>query len=447
MRRVLTDLKIMLLANLWIVPVLAALIGAVFYFVAPPPSMYATMATGAEGGAYRVFGEKLKVELAKEGFDLKLQPTTGSRENLEKLLEDDPQVQIGLVQSGMEQLLKPQQQNKLLSLGAVYHEPLWLFYRNEVSLDKITDLQHMRVALGSANSGTMAVASAILSANDILPDSYPSEWQTIGGSKAANALLTGEVDAAFFVGPAESPRIQQIASNPDITLANFRRVDAYEARLPFLSGIKVGEGLLNLAQNAPAQNTMTLSPMATLVINEDFNPGLAALFLQAATTVMKNGTLLDKAGELPSADPHTFKLSSDAEHFYKNGLPLLQRYLPFRIASLADRYIILLIPLLVVLFPLFKAVGPLYRWRIRARIYRWYKYLREIDRQLHEGSLPEHLDAEIKRLDALQDELARVEVPLSYSNELYDLHVHLRYVIERLKTLQKRRAKNNEASA
>ncbi|HCP56712.1 MAG TPA: C4-dicarboxylate ABC transporter substrate-binding protein, partial [Pseudomonas sp.] len=156
MRRVLTDLKIMLLANLWIVPVLAALIGAVFYFVAPPPSMHATMATGAEGGAYRVFGEKLKVELAKEGFDLKLQPTTGSRENLEKLLEDDPQVQIGLVQSGMEQLLKPQQQNKLLSLGAVYHEPLWLFHRNEVSLDKITDLQHMRVALGSANSGTMA---------------------------------------------------------------------------------------------------------------------------------------------------------------------------------------------------------------------------------------------------------------------------------------------------
>ncbi|MNF45758.1 hypothetical protein D3C84_269000 [compost metagenome] len=153
---------------------------------------------------------------------------------------------------------------------------------------------------------------------------------------------------------------------------------------------------------------------------------------------------MDQAGAFPSAEPHTFALSGDAEHYYNNGLPLLQRHLPFRIASLADRYIILLIPLLVVLIPLLKAVGPLYRWRIRARIYRWYKYLREIDRQLDAGTLPQRLDAEVARLEQLEDELAKVEVPLSYSNELYELHVHLRYVIERLRTLQQRRAPRSE---
>ena len=129
---------------------------------------------------------------------------------------------------------------------------------------------------------------------------------------------------------------------------------------------------------------------------------------------------------------------SEANYYYDKGLPILQRYLPFRIASLADRYIILAIPLLVLLFPLFKAVGPIYQWRIRARIYRWYKHLREIDQQLYKGTLAGDLDAEIARLERLEDELARVEVPLSYSSELYQLHMHLRYMIERLIAYKRR---------
>ncbi|MDP3977529.1 MAG: TAXI family TRAP transporter solute-binding subunit [Pseudomonas sp.] len=440
MRRVLKDLKIMLLANLWIVPVLAALIGAVFYFVAPPPPMSARMATGADGGNYRIFAEKLKQELAKEGFELALVPSAGSRDNLERLLAEDSQVEIALVQSGLERQLDAADNTRLHSLGAVYQEPLWLFYRSGIDLERIADLLPLRLALGSSGSGTLAATEAILGANAITPEQYPPNWQTTSGGKAGRALMAGELDAAFFIGPAENALVQQLASHPELSLASFRRAAAYEARLPFLKRVTVGEGLLNLAQNAPARDIVTLSPVATLVINQHFHPGLAPLILEAAREVMKNGTLLDRAGAFPSAEPRTFELSGDAEHYYKNGPPLLQRYLPFRIASLADRYIILLIPLLVVLIPLFKAVGPLYRWRIRARIYRWYKHLREIDRQLDAGTLPQRLDAEVERLEQLEDELAKVEVPLSYSNELYELHVHLRYVIERLRTLQKRRA-------
>ncbi|SFP96781.1 TAXI family TRAP transporter solute-binding subunit [Pseudomonas borbori] len=439
MHRVLKDLKIMLLANLWIVPVLAALIGAVFYFVAPPPPMSARMATGAEGGGYRIFAEKLKQELAKQGFELTLVPSAGSRDNLERLLAEDSQVEIALVQSGLERQLDAADNARLHSLGAVYQEPLWLFHRRDISLDRIADLLPLRLALGTAGSGTRAATEAILDANAIDPGQYPTTWQSLGGNKAASALITGELDAAFFVGPAENTRVQQLAANPELSLANFRRAAAYEARLPFLKRVTIDEGLLNLAQNSPPQTTITLSPVATLVINRGFHPGLVPLFLEASREVMKHGTLLDKAGAFPSAEPRTFTLSGDAEHYYKNGPPLLQRYLPFRIASLADRYIILLIPLLVVLIPLLKAVGPLYRWRIRARIYRWYKHLREIDRQLDAGTLPDRLDTEVERLEQLEDELAKVEVPLSYSNELYELHVHLRYVIERLHTLQKRR--------
>jgi uncharacterized protein len=445
MPRVLNDLKIMLLANLWIVPVVAGLVGAVFYFVAPPPPMTAVMASGAEGGGYRLFAERLREELAKEGFELQVLPSKGSNDNLQRLLDDSSPVQIALVQSGMERQLNAEQQQRLQSLGGIYQEPLWLFYRTEVQLDRIADLLPLRLGIGSDSSGTQAASAAILAANGISAADYPPSWQASGGSKTAAALMAGELDAAFFIGPAENALVQQLAAHPDLQLAHFRRAAAYEARLPFFNRVIVGEGLLDLARNSPAQDTQVLAPVATLVINQNFHPGLVPLFLAASREVMKNGTLLDAAGAFPSPEPLTFALSNDADHYYNNGLPLLQRYLPFRIASLADRYIILLIPLLVVLIPLLKAVGPLYRWRIRARIYRWYKYLREIDQQLDAGTLPERLDAEVERLEQLEDELAKVDVPLSYSNELYELHVHLRYVIERLHTLQKRRATPGES--
>ncbi|MBF7730461.1 TAXI family TRAP transporter solute-binding subunit [Pseudomonas sp. N040] len=442
MPRLLNDLKIMLLANAWIIPVLGALVGAVFFFVAPPPPMTATLATGQAGSAYAEFGEKLRAVLARQGFELTLVNSGGSRDNLQRLLNEDSGISLAMVQSGLERQLDANQRERLLSLGALYQEPLWLFHQKHLNVDRIADLRQLRVGLGGRNSGTAEVSEAIMQANQIAPADYPPGWQSLGGSTAAQALLKGELDAAFFIATPDSPLVQQLALSPALRLGSFTRTAAYEARLPFLRHVAVGEGLLNLAQNSPDRDILTLAPVATLVSNEQFHPALVPLLLQAVREVMQEGSLLDAPGAYPSAEPTTFSLSPDAAHYYAKGLPLLQRYLPFRIASLADRYIILLIPLLVVLIPLFKAVGPLYRWRIRARIYRWYKHLREIDRQLNAGTLPERLDAEILKLEQLEDELAKVDVPLSYSNELYELHVHLRYVVERLRALQQRQGLN-----
>jgi hypothetical protein len=196
--------------------------------------------------------------------------------------------------------------------------------------------------------------------------------------------------------------------------------------------------MLDMAQNTPDRDIVTLGPVATLVAGEEFHSSLTPLILEAAKTVLKNGSLLDPAGSYPARPPLSLPILDQAEYYYAKGLPILQRYLPFRIASLADRYIILAIPLLVLLFPLFKAIGPIYQWRIRARIYRWYKHLRDIDQELYKGNLDSDIAGKIEHLEKLEDELARVEVPLSYSNELYELHMHLRYMIERLSAYQRR---------
>ncbi|MGL4317161.1 MAG: TAXI family TRAP transporter solute-binding subunit [Pseudomonas sp.] len=436
MRRILRDLKILILTNLWLVPVLAGLVGALFYFAAPPPPMHARLATGAAGGGYHAFAERLRAELEQQGFTLELVESQGSQDNLAKLGQGE--VELALVQSGQELTLDDEARGKLNGLGVMYREPLWLFTSQKVKFGRLADLLKLRLAIGSEDSGTQAVTAALFAANRIEAAQYPKQWQQLGGSRAAEALLAGELDAAFFVGPAENPLIQRLAGETKLRLVSLRRTAAYLARLPYLSQLEVGEGMLDMAQNTPDRDIVTLGPVATLVAGEEFHPSLTPLILEAARTVLKNGSLLDPAGSYPAPPPLSLQTLDEADYYYKKGLPILQRYLPFRIASLADRYIILAIPLLVLLFPLFKAIGPIYQWRIRARIYRWYKHLREIDQALYKGKLNGDIEAEIARLEKLEDELARVEVPLSYSSELYELHMHLRYMIERLQAYQRR---------
>ena len=433
MSRIVKDLSIFIRANLWLVPVVSLLLGAVFYYAAPPPPMKLVMSTGFPTGGYETFGKKLQQELAKQGFELELVRSSGSQQNTKRLLDPDSGIHIALLQSGQELVLDEEQRSKLFSLGAVYHEPLWLFTRSAIKLDTLADLENYRVAIGSPTGGVSLIVRPLLAANGIDVDNLSDNWRPYSGPKATEELLAGELDALFLMVPPENEFIQKFASNPDVELYHFDRAAAFERHFPFIHRLEVSRGLLSLENDLPRHDTTTLSSKALLVVNENFHPALTPLFLAAAQEAMVHGTLIDAAETWPIADRTAFPMLDEAEYFYSKGLPLLQRYLPFRIASLADRYIILLFPLLVVMFPLFKVAGPVYRWRIRSRIYRWYKHLREIDRQLmHNNLKPEVIQEEIQRLLDIQLELAKVEVPLAFTHELYELHLHVRMVLQRL---------------
>lgn len=444
MSRFFQDLSIMIRANLWLVPVLGALVAALFYFVAPPPPMSAIMSTGNINGGYHAFALRLQEELAREHFDLKLVESSGSRQNTERLLDKNSGVNLALLQSGQEQALDEDQRQQLASLGSAYQEPVWLFLRQDSKADTLLDLVNLQIAVGSSSGGLRMLVGPLLRVSGIEIEQAGDNWHPYSGRQAMDNLLSGQLDGAFFMGAAESELIQQLAASDQLKLFNFSRVRAYESRLPFVHGVAVSHGLLNLANDQPNRDLNTLSAQALLVVNDNFHPAIAPLILATAQKVMADGSLLDEAGSWPQADPQAFEMLPEAEYFHRKGPPLLQRYLPFRIASLADRYIILVIPLLVVLFPLFKIAGPVYRWRIRARIYRWYKYLRDIDKKFNRNTLPDQLDDEILRLQELQNELAKVEVPLSYTHELYELHLHVRFVIRRLQELKEGRSDTPE---
>jgi TRAP transporter TAXI family solute receptor len=406
---------------------LVTLIGFViaWQFVNPAPPRTLVIATGHADGAYYLFAQRYRELLAENDIELEIRTTAGSIENL-KLLQDGS-ASLAFVQGGTGAELDA---HTFTSLGSLYYEPLWVFYRGEQTLTRLSELQGMRIAIGAHGSGTHAIASQLLADNSI--DKGADTIRPIGGITAAEALLQGEADAMFLVAAPAAPLVQRLLHEQDIRLMSFARATAYTRLHPSLSAVTLPGGVIDLQANIPPGDTTLLAATANLVASEDFHPALVSLLLQAATRVQGAGDLFAQPGVFPNKDNLEFPLNDDARRFYKHGPPFLQRYLPFWTASLIDRLKVMLVPLLTLLLPLIKIMPPTYRWRVRKKIYRWYRELQTLDTETTGQHTSEELDSLLNNLDKLEEEVRKVSVPLSYADELYSLRLHIGLVRDKL---------------
>lgn len=416
-------------ANLWFVVIAAVLVTASLLILDPAPPRELTLATGQPGGAYHAFGERLAARLAEQGITLHLRTTQGSTENIHLLADPEAGVPIALVQTG----LPLADSAGLRALGSLFYEPLWVFTRTDLTLQNLHDLSGRRVAGGAEGSGTLPVVLRVLEVNGLLgPDEPAVEVVHLGGAEAAEALRSGRVDAACFIGAPGGALVRELLHDPAFRFHGLRRERAYQAAFPNLATLTVGEGQLDLAANVPAEDRVLLAATVSLVVNDAFHPGLTPALLEAATALLRDGGALERPGAFPAARPTDYPLLAEAAHYHKHGPPFLMRYLPFWAATIAFRVFIMLVPLLALLIPLFRLAPPLYQWRTRRRIFRWYAHLREVDLHLASGPGLEQIAGDLERLRHLEDEILKVKVPHSYADELYDLHLHIEWVIRRL---------------
>ncbi len=411
--------------------VLATLLGFViaYQFVDPAPPKRITIATGGADGAYYLFGQRYREILARNGIELEVRATAGSVENLRLLGGQNDGVDVAFVQGGT---AKFSGTRDLLGLASLYFEPMWVFYRGDESLDDLGAFRGRRLAVGTEGSGTRAVAIQLLAANAISETS--ATLLPLGGRKAAEALLNGETDAAFMVASPESPSVKTLLEDETVSLLSFRRSDAYTRTHRFLSSVTLPEGVIDLTANIPAKDVVLLAPAATLVASPRLHPALIDLLLQAAAEVHGDGGLFEQRDQFPSAKYLEFPLSRDARRFFRSGPPFLQRYLPFWAATLIDRMLVMLLPLMALAIPLFRLMPPMLRWRIRSRIFRWYRALLAIDPALHEDADRARLEEHVATLDRLEMEVSKVDVPLSYADQLYHLRLHIELVRKELES-------------
>lgn len=410
---------------------LAILGGTYLLFVEAPPPRRIVMASGNQDGAYYRFAEQYAKALKTAGITLEVRATQGSVENLKLLQDESTDVNLALIQTG---IADPENVDSLQALCSLYREPLWIFYRGDDPLTRLTQLAGQRVAIGAEGSGTRAVALQLLTANGL--DQQQATLMDVGGSDSADALENEEIDAAFFVAGVDAGYIQRLLHAPGIKLAELIHADAYQRRFRFLSAITIPAGLLDVRQNIPETDTTMIAPAAMLVAHKSLHPALVPLLLKVATRIHRSGDILAPTGEFPSASFTDIPMSEDAERYFRVGPPVLQRILPFWLASLVDRLKIMIIPLAMLMMPLLRIAPPLVRWQTRRKIYMWYSQLQKIDQQSIHGMSAAEADQALENLNTLEHQIANVGVPLSYMEEYYNLRLHLNLVRARVTTHQ-----------
>ncbi len=398
-----------------------------YQFVEPAPPSRIAIATGREEGAYFGFAERYAEILARDGITLDVRATSGSLINLDLLADLDSGVDLAFVQGGTGD---PAAVPDLRSLGSLYYEPLWIFTHVQPVPRRLSALAGQRIAIGDRGSGTRAVALQLLTDNGLAEGA--ATLVLLGGNAAAQALWVGEIEAAFFVAAPEAPVVAGLLAAEGVRPISLARAEAYARRHRFLSRVVLPEGVIDLARNIPEQDVALVAPTANLVAREDLHPALAVLLLQAAGAVHGGGGLFEAPGQFPAPRNLDFPLSAAAKQYFEFGPPFLRRYLPFWAANLIDRLKIMLLPLATLLFPLFKIVPPTYRWRVRSRVYRWYRELQAIDERIAKAGPAEDLPALARELARIEDEVSGLHVPLAYADALYELRLHIAFVRDKL---------------
>jgi len=402
-----------------------------YQFVSPAPPRDITISAGNVHGSYYAFAQKYKEELAKEQIQLTVLESKGSRENINRLLNNE--VDVALVQGGTAYA-----DEDLLSLGSLYFEPISLFYRNDLNPQYLKDFSGLKISIGLVGSGTHMLGTQLFAINHV--NSSNTTILYLPPDDTLKQLKSGEIDAAFFVSSLHTPILQELLNNKDFQLFNFQRADAYSQVLPFLSKVTLNEGIIDFNKNIPDQAITLLAPTANLVIRDDLHKSLAMLFLQAMEKYHGKDDLFSKPGFFPSAELTAYPLSDVAQRYLDVGPPFLIKYLPFWLATLIDRMIVMMVPLLLLLLPLFKILPPIYRWRIRSRVYRWYKQLQDVDDKAYTSELTyDEYNKLNEELERITQEVSKMHTPLSNADQLYNLLVHIDLIKKLLKSKLKQK--------
>ncbi|MCP5268177.1 MAG: TAXI family TRAP transporter solute-binding subunit [Zoogloeaceae bacterium] len=417
-----------MLATAWPI-VLIVSIGFVvaFQFVEPAPPSTLTITTGSDSGAYFAFANRYAAILKKAGVTLEVRTSAGSVENIERLRKGE--VDVGFVQGGILPPADDADAYELHSLGSMYYEPVWVFYRGNQDLRRLHQLSGKRIAIGADGSGVRGLALQLLEANEIPLD---DKLRPYAGLDAAEALQQEWVDAAFIIAAPEAPVVQVLLRSPGVRVMSFVQADAYTRRFPFLTKVSMPRGVVDLVRDTPPRDTALLAATANLVVNEKTHPALVSLLLQAATEVHGKSGFFQRTGDFPAYLDTSFELSDDAKRYYKSGPPFLQRYLPFWAAVFVDRMVVLLLPLVALLLPLMRIAPAIYSWRIRSKVFRLYGELKFLENEVRQDySIARHREF-FERLDRIEEAASNRNVPLAFTDLVYTLREHINLVRKQL---------------
>ncbi len=415
--------------------IVAAALGVWWYLQATIPRRI-VLASGVKDASYHIDAQRYAELLKREGVTVVERMTGGAGDNAALLVDPKAGVDVAFMEGGV---VAEAQRDKIVMLASIRYEPVWVFYRGDESLTRLDELRYKRLAVGRPGNGGRLIVEPLLQATNVTASN--TRLLPLGGLEALRALQSGNVDAAIFVGATRSPIIWQALHDESLKLMSLADSDAYARRFPYLTPLKLPAGTIDLSyRRIPPQSVALVATKAMLVAREDLPSPLVDLLLDAARELHSTQDYFEAAREFPSTLPVDLPVSVDADRHLRFGPSFLHRYLPFWIATLTERLVVVVLPLLVIFVPVINFMPQLVRWRVRSRIYRWYGELKLLERDIdgRKGTLP--IEKWLADLDRIQRAAEHIKTPASFASESYTLREHIGFV--RRAVLEKARGAN-----
>ncbi len=414
-----------------------ALLALTYWWLNPTPPKRVVLATGPEQSAYDEFGKRYAEALQRYGIEVELLRSEGSSDNLALLRNG--KADLGFVQGGTADI-GFDDEDAITSLGSLFVEPLWLFYREDAAqrlrqsdtVSHLSELRGWHVNVGTAGSGVPRLFSTLLDVNRIPPGAL--QLSEMEQTPATVAFLEGELDAVVFASAPESLMVQMLLQTPGIRLLNFAQSEAYSRRFGYLTPVVLPQGVVDLAANNPEHDMRLVASTTSLLASTETHPAILQLFAQTAMNLHGGAGWFSRTREYPSLEHTEVPVSQEAVRAITKGPPFLQRYLPFWLANLIERMWLAMGLIIALALPLSRIVPPLYTFRIRSRVFRWYAELRDIEQraEAHDEDDGETVQSLLDQLDTLESKAEKIVVPLSHTDELYALRNNIHLVRKKL---------------
>jgi NMT1-like family len=417
----------------WILCSILSVLMVVWWYMDPPPPSHFAMATGAPGGSQYELGQKYASFFEEKGIKIHLVPTTGAVENLSLLTDGSRKVQAGFIQAGT---VEPDilEAKGVVSLGAIDYTPIWFFYRGpyrkEIDLEalngRLKNFPNSKISIGTPGNGTFLQTTRLLEAAGV--NTKDPQFVHLSGQKSVDAILKGEIDGAFIADLHSAKNVMKLINEPSIHFSSFKWGAGFARVLPYLQILSLPAGGVSVAQKIPPENVDLLVTTTHLVVDENLHPAIQYLFIAAAKEINGKPSFFAHRGEFPSFKNSGLPESPVFQRYEQNGQPWLMNYFSFWLAELINRLAVIVLPFLVIAYPILSSLPKLRAERIHKKINGIYGALKDYEFALSKDYDPERISEYLIKLDHLEYRALKLKVPKSMSTDYYALRTNINYV-------------------
>jgi TRAP-type uncharacterized transport system substrate-binding protein len=405
--------------------IVIAVLYITYRWVDPLPPRHLAIAAGAVGSGYDNIARQYARILARDGVELKIRNSAGAVEDLDLLRDSASGVQAALTAFGFSQ---PRDPETLYSLGGIFDAAIFIFYRNVEPITQFTQFRGKRVSIGLPGTALRVLMLQVLKTTDALDAS--THLLDLDNAEAIDALIAGDIDVAIFPSELNGSLLQRALGDHGLRLMNVAQAEAIAKKVPGLKHVVLWRGLISLSRDIPSSDVDLLASRNRLLVRKDLHPALQYLLLEAMREVHWAPGPFNRLGEFPAEQPNDLPLSPAAEAFYRSGPTFWQRYTSFWLASLLNRIVFFVIPILAMLIPVIGIVPRLYRRLYIRRIDQLHRALGNLERELAQSTDKSRFGEYRTRIAEIESAVRLLKVARPFEVDLQRLRIHLRMVQE-----------------